>query len=425
MSVISPDRTESLQARFAPILDEIREGALRHERERSLPFEEVRRLADAGFGLLRLPEHAGGCGVTLVELFALLVELAAADSNQPQIWRNHIAFVEDRLQPEPADQNAHWRKRLAEGAVVGGAWSERGGRSFKDSSTQLVRRDGAWVLDGVKYYSTGSNFADWISVAAKREGDEDDGVIAIVDAHDPGVEVEDDWTGFGQTTTGSGTSRFAAVEVDEVGIYPFLERAPYQEAVYQLIHVATLGGTARTAQRDVVAQLRTRSRAYPHGLGDVPREDAQLQAVVGRVSALAASVEASVARGARFLDRAADAAIAGYPEDEVAPLVHEASTAVYEAQITATEETLAATTLLFDALGSSAVDVSAALDRHWRNARTITSHNPRVYKERLVGAWHLNGTPPVVYGTSKPDEVEVGGAAQASDAEPGPTRAPR
>jgi alkylation response protein AidB-like acyl-CoA dehydrogenase len=78
--------------------------------------------------------------------------------------------------------------------------------------------------------------------------------------------------------------------------------------------------------------------------------------------------------------------------------VHEAAVAVYEAQITTTDEALAAATVLFDALGSSALDISLALDRHWRNARTITSHNPRVYKERLVGAWHLNGTPPVVYG---------------------------
>jgi alkylation response protein AidB-like acyl-CoA dehydrogenase len=76
--------------------------------------------------------------------------------------------------------------------------------------------------------------------------------------------------------------------------------------------------------------------------------------------------------------------------------------AVYEAQLTTTDEALAAATVLFDALGSSALDLSLALDWHWRNARAITSHNPRVYKERLVGAWHLNGTPPAVYGSEKP-----------------------
>jgi len=366
-----------------------------------LPYDEVRWLAEAGFGALRLPEAEGGGGASVAEFFALLTELAAADSNQPQIWRNHIAFVEDRLQPQPDDKNRYWRKQLAGGAVIGGAWSERGTRSHRDMATELSQLGGAWVLNGVKYYSTGSNFADWISVAAKRDGDEA-GVIAMVDARAPGVAVEDDWSGFGQRTTGSGTSRFAAAVVEDAGIFAFSERAPYQEAVYQLVHVTTLAGIARAAHRDAVSHLRHRARAYGHGLSEVPRDDAQLQAVVGRVGALAASAEASVARAARYLDAAASAAIGGADEAAVTAAAHEAAVAVYEAQLTTTDEALTAAGALFDALGSSALDSSLALDRHWRNARTITSHNPRVYKERLVGAWHLNGTPPVVYGSGKP-----------------------
>jgi len=394
---VGTDAQASWADRFSPIVARIQDNALRHEHERSLPFDEVRWLAEAGFGALRLPKAEGGGGASVAEFFALLTDLAAADSNQPQIWRNHIAFVEDRLQPEPAGKNQCWRKQVASGAVIGGAWSERGTRSHKDMATELTRLGGASVLNGVKYYSTGSNFADWISVAAKRDGEEA-GAIAMVDAHAPGVAVEDDWSGFGQRTTGSGTSRFAAVAVEDAGIFDFSERAPYQESVYQLVHVTTLAGIARAAHRDSVTHLRQRARAYGHGLSDVPREDAQLQAVVGRVGALASSAEASVARAARYLDAAAAAAIGDREEAAVTAAVHEAAVAVYEAQITATDEVLAAATVLFDALGSSALDISLALDRHWRNARTITSHNPRVYKERLVGAWHLNGTPPVVYG---------------------------
>lgn len=234
----------------------------------------------------------------------------------------------------------------------------------------------------------------------------------MVGARAPGVTVEDDWSGFGQQTTGSGTTRFAAVAVEDSAIFSFTERAPYQEALYQLVHVTTLAGIARAAHRDAVTHLRGRARAYGHGLSDVPREDAQLQAVVGRAGALASSAEASVARAARYLDRAAAAAIGGQDEAAVTAAAHEAAVAVYEAQITTTDEALAAATLLFDALGSSALDLSLALDRHWRNARTITSHNPRVYKERLAGAWHLNGTPPVVYGD--------GTLASSSAATPGP-----
>lgn len=38
------------------------------------------------------------------------------------------------------------------------------------------------------------------------------------------------------------------------------------------------------------------------------------------------------------------------------------------------------------------------LDRHWRNARTVATHNPLVYKAKVIGDWAINGTePPYVW----------------------------
>lgn len=414
----------ALHSRFAPLFEQIAANAKLHERERSLPHEEVRELAAAGFGSLRLAVSEGGAGVTLGEFFGLLVELAAADSNQPQIWRNHIAFVEDRMQPTVETQNRHWRELVAAGAVVGGAWSERGAKRG-ESNTHVTGEPGSWVVNGVKYYSTGSNFADWISVAAK--GLDDEYLIVMVDGRAPGVEVLDDWSGFGQRTTGSGTARFTDVTLEEIGIFPFDERAPYQEAVYQLVHLATLAGIGRAAHRDVVAALQKRERAFGGGPDDVPSKDTHLQAVVGQVSALASAAEASVSRAANYLDVGAALAIAGEAEEQVTAAIYQAAIAVYEAQISVTSDVLAATTLLFDALGASALDVSEQLDRHWRNARTICSHNPRVHKERIVGDWYLNGTPPKVFkpedeksepDSGKPESDHGAGAENGAGAEP-------
>ena len=64
---------------------------------------------------------------------------------------------------------------------------------------------------------------------------------------------------------------------------------------------------------------------------------------------------------------------------------------------------LDATTILFDALGASAVKEGLGLDRYWRNARTIASHNPRIYRERTVGAFAVNGAVP-------PRQYRVGSA---------------
>ena len=50
---------------------------------------------------------------------------------------------------------------------------------------------------------------------------------------------------------------------------------------------------------------------------------------------------------------------------------------------------------MFDALGASAVSDELGLDRHWRNARTLPSHKPRVYEQRILGEWLINNTDPV------------------------------
>jgi alkylation response protein AidB-like acyl-CoA dehydrogenase len=69
-----------------------------------------------------------------------------------------------------------------------------------------------------------------------------------------------------------------------------------------------------------------------------------------------------------------------------------------KAQVVVSELILRATTQLFNALGASDVRAGKSLDRHWRNARTVSSHNPLIYKARIVGDWAINGTePPFVW----------------------------
>ncbi|WP_394553423.1 acyl-CoA dehydrogenase family protein [Agromyces sp. MMS24-JH15] len=382
------DRLAVTRERFAPLFASIAERALAHERDDTRPHDEVAALAAAGFGALRVPVELGGGGLDTAEFFDLLVDLAAADSNQPQIWRNHIAFVEDRL-AGGTDRDRDWVRRIADGTVIGGAWSETGTASML-GETRLERVDGRLVLNGAKYYSTGSIYADHVGVLALA----DDGVpvIAFVPARAQGVELVDDWDGFGQRATGSGTTRLHEVVVADGDVFTFEDRFVSQEAIYQLVLLAALAGIARAVRDEAVAGVLARARAYPHGLAEQPRADAQVQQVVGRIAAYAGSAEVSVARGARAIDGVHDAVVSG---GDVEQQARRAAVAVYEAQITVADAALQAATLVFDALGSSGVRREAALDRHWRNARTLTSHNPRIYKERVIGDVLLNGADPL------------------------------
>ena len=387
---------ESLASRFRPIFDRIAAGALERERSRTLPREPIRWLKEAGFGAVRVPLTQGGAGASLPQLFQLLIELAEADSNLPQALRGHFAFVEDKLNAAPSPQRDRWFERFVAGETVGNAWTEVGDVVIGDIATKVTPQEGRWRVDGRKFYSTGSIFADWIDLLARRSDNGVD-VIAAVRTAQPGVTLLDDWDGFGQRTTGSGTTILDNATVEPEEVIEFSERFKYQTAFYQLFHLATLAGIARAAERDVARAVAERKRIFSTGNAPLARDDAQIQQIVGQVSAQAYAASAVAVRAAEPAQRAYLARFGG---DEAAEKAANIAAEIESAQgqIVLADLVLRATTDLFNALGASAASGKLELDRHWRNARTVASHNPLVYKARIVGDWRINGTePPYVW----------------------------
>ncbi|RWZ52918.1 monooxygenase [Labedella phragmitis] len=386
----SPKALDEVLARLRPVFARIADGAIAREREHVLPFEPVRWLVDAGFGRLRVPTDFGGDGLTIPELAEVLVELGAADANLPQIFRGHIAFVEDRLQAVPGGERDAWLRRFAAGEIVGNAWSETGNGALGSSQTRLERRGDRWVLNGRKFYTTGSIFADWTDVTADRDGES---VTVLVRTRQPGVAISDDWDGFGQQLTGTGTIVFTDAEVEDAHVSLFDDRFRYQTALYQLVLLAVLAGIAAAAERDTALAIRERTRVYSHGVASLVRDDAQIQAVVGEISSVAYTAVALVRGVAEAVQAAADTThLRDSEEDVAANVLAEIRSA--QAQVVLSESVPRAATLVFNTLGASATSRARGLDRHWRNARTVASHNPVIYKARIVGDWSINGMPP-------------------------------
>lgn len=389
------NRLEALTARFRPIFEDIAAGAAERDRTRALPYEHIRELAAAGFGALRVPESHGGAGADLPELFALLTELAAADPNISQALRAHFAFVEDRLVAAPGTDRDAWLRRFAAGELVGNSWTEVGAVHVGDVLTKVAPDgNGGFVVNGTKYYSTGSIFADWIDTYAERT-DTGQRVIAAVNAHQPGVRLEDDWDGFGQRTTGTGTSTFTDAVVEEAHLIDFDTRFRYQTAFYQCVLLAVQAGSTLAAERDFAAELLARKRTFSHGAAERANEDPQLLQVIGEVSATAFVAAGAVDRVARALQGAYQAAldrrdgVVGEEQDEAANDAAELASA--QAQVALTPLVLAAISHAFDALAASATSNAKNLDRHWRNARTAGNHNPWVFKARLIGEHSVHG----------------------------------
>lgn len=374
--------------RFAPLLDRVREGAVARERDHHLLHSEVRELAAQGFGAARLPVSEGGEGLGLVEVLERVIAVSAADSNLGHVWRGHIGFVESlALDGWHTPSARRWLPRIARGDVVGNAQSEK--RELSDLGTELTRTADGLRLTGTKYYTTGSIYADWIHLAALDAGER---VAVTVDARQPAVRVIDDWDGFGQPLTGSGTTTFSDAVVDPADIAASADspvRWQYVGAVFQLTLLAVIAGITQRAHEDTVDYVRARRRTFGFAGERVPAEDPLVQEVVGEVGAAVSSTRRLVLSIARDLDAARED-YQGGDERAFDTLTFE----VYRAQRTVADLALTATTRLFEVGGASAVSREKALDRHWRNIRTIATHNPVAQRIRAVGDFELTGRSP-------------------------------
>ncbi|MEJ2889810.1 acyl-CoA dehydrogenase family protein [Actinomycetospora aeridis] len=374
---------------FEQVLAEIHEGELAREEGRTLPWAPVERLRALGFGALRVPRAYGGGEAAVPELIALVTRLAEADANVAHLLRGHFGHVEQQLVAPASARRDRWLEDAVAGGLVGNAASERGDAPSSAPSTVLRREGERLLLSGTKYYSTGTIFADWITVNAQLDGDR---VTATVPAQAPGVRRDDDWDGFGQRLTGSGTTVFDDVDIDPDHVADYRDRVlTHSTAFFQLYLLAVLAGIGRAVVRDTVGFVRPRRRSFVTGRGAIPRDDPLVQEIVGRVSAASFTADELVASAARAVQAAVDTA---GPRGLAREAVDAAELAVYRTQLVVVDTVLGATNELFEVGGASATSSGRGLDRHWRNARTLASHNPAVFKARLIGDHLLNGVSP-------------------------------
>jgi alkylation response protein AidB-like acyl-CoA dehydrogenase len=383
-----------LTDRFRPVFAKIADGAIEREAERRLPYDQVDWLREAGFGKIRVPRSHGGLGATLPQFFRMLIELGEADSNLPQLLRGHFGFVETRLVHSDPAVRDRWLRRIADGVIVGNAQSELGNQSFWANATTITKAPGetAWRLSGRKFYSTGSLFADWIHTTATIDAERSATVLVRASAR--GVRRLDDWDGFGQRLTGSGTTLFDDVEIPAEDVEPYDNGRPpksYLTAFFQLVHLATLSGIGRAAVSEAARFVRQRHRNLTNPASPSPKDDPLVQAIVGRISGASFAAGATTMAAVEAVEDVYKAEAAGQPDTE---LSDRADALVYSAQGQVIALVLGLATELFEVGGSSAVTERFRLDRHWRNARTLASHNPVIHRDRIVGDYVLNQTSP-------------------------------
>ena len=368
-----------------------RDSALR-DRERRLPHAELELFTRSGLWAISVPKTFGGAGVSNVTLAQVIARIAQADASLGQIPQNHFYALEVlRVNGSPEQQRRLYAEVLA-GRRFGNALAELGTKTAHDRTTRLTRDGAGYRINGRKFYATGALYAQRIPTSVID--DQGRQQLAFVPADSQGLQVIDDWSGFGQRTTGSGSVIFDNVWVDANDVVPFqsaFERPTPVGPLAQILHAAIDTGIARAALDDALHFVRTRSRPWVDSGLDKASDDPLTLKSFGQLVSRLHAAEALLERAGEFLDRA--------QADSNADTVAAASIAVAEARAISTEVSLAAGTTLFELAGSQATLAEHNLDRHWRNARVHTLHDPVRWKYHAIGNYYLNQENPPRRGT--------------------------
>lgn len=327
-----------------------------------------------------------------VTLAQVIARIAQADASLGQIPQNHFYALEVlRVNGSPEQQQRLYAEVLA-GRRFGNALAELGTKTAHDRTTRLTRDGAGYRINGRKFYATGALYAQRIPTSVID--DQGRQQLAFVPADSQGLQVIDDWSGFGQRTTGSGSVTFDNVWVDAGDVVPFqsaFERPTPVGPLAQILHAAIDTGIARAALDDALHFVRTRSRPWVDSGLDKASDDPLTLKSFGQLVIRLHAAEALLERAGEFLDHA--------QADSNTDSVAAASIAVAEARAISTEVSLAAGTTLFELAGSQATLAEHNLDRHWRNARVHTLHDPVRWKYHAIGNYYLNNANPPRRGT--------------------------
>ncbi|MEU0871279.1 SfnB family sulfur acquisition oxidoreductase [Nocardia brasiliensis] len=403
MTAVAADRITSAAQAFSvaqALAAQFAAGAAVRDRDRVLPHDEVDRLAAAGLLAVTVPAEYGGAELPPSAVAEVVRILAAADPNIAQIPHSHFVYLNlVRLAGSHAQRRRYFGQVL-DGARIANAQSERGGATIADISTTLRPQGKRFRVDGRKFYCTGSLFANLLAVLTKlddpdrRSGLEPGEYIVYLPADTPGVQIVDDWNGFGQRTTGSGTVRFdeVLVDPDQVIARSAAVRAPHAYGAFaQLLHAAIDTGIARGALTAATEFVQTASR--PWFEADVARavDDPLLIQRFGELSVTVTAAEATLTAAGLAVDAATGAAAD-------AKSAARASLAVAAAKVLADRAATEVPSALFEVGGTRSAAADLNLHHFWRNARTHTLHDPVRWKYQHLGRALLHGTAPPLHG---------------------------
>lgn len=397
MMSISALNPATLLAQAQKLGQQLAEKSALYDRNSEANFSAFERISQLRLGALRVPVEYGGAGGSISDLALLVATLAKGDPSVAQAMLPHFVFVErTRLMATP-EQCTRYLMQVVQGALVGGASAELGGQFRGEIQTRLKQDGEAYRLSGEKHYSTGALMGQLLKVLALDDNDQS--VLVVIPADRLGVVRHNDWSGMGQRGTLSGRTELQDVKVQEhevMRIHRWQQQRHHTGSASQIVHCAIEVGIAQAALADAANWAKSKVRAVKESGLPQGNKDPYLLHKIGEIAARTHGAEALVLLAAEQIELASKARFDSAPLQEIEQLAIDAAVITAEAKAIATEAALFACQTLFDVGGASMTLREYGLDRHWRNARTHTAHDPVAWKYRAVGNFRVNGCPPPI-----------------------------
>ena len=356
------------------------------DQQRILPVDVIQELSHKGLGGIRIAKKYGGAQVSNKTLAHVFRILSKADASVGQIPQNQFGLLNAIENIASESQKQFIYAEILKGKRLANGGPERNSKDTKTIETRLDQVNGQYILNGEKFYSTGSSFADWLAIRAIYPLGHT--VLTIINAQAQGVEIANDWDGFGQRTTASGTVRLKNVVVSPELIMdekPLADASKYRGAYSQLIQVAIDVGIAEAAFADTLSAIHKARPIVDANVEKASFETYTLQEV-GKLNILLDAAILLLDEAAEYLDQL-DAQDIVTPEQ-----ASKASIIVAEAKVYANDAALQISEKLLELGGSRSSLSIHNLDQHWRNARVHTLHDPVRWKLHAIGNYYLNGT---------------------------------
>ncbi len=392
---IAAEHLDALVALQAVLDRDIAPEAARTDEVGRYPTASIAALKGSGLLKAVLPAELGGLGASHRVSMEAQLRIAIADSTVAQIYKVHDEIVREILTYCPPELKPRLARAIVEDKAIIGLAVAEAGRKVDDpmTTTATERADGGFIVHGRKIYTTGAAEADYIATWAYNSavpGTETNPLaglqLNLIPSTHAGITIHRDWDAVGQRGTDSGAITFDQVETDPLwkASVPGQFSPPHASLRYQVGFAAIMIGVGIAALREAAAFIPAKSRPWPSAGVDNAAQDPHTQRMTGELTAGLVSAYMLMLGAADLLD--------AYERGEIDRT--QLAIPVYAAKVAAHNAALAAASEIFALMGTRAATRANGFDRHWRNARVLSLHDPVSWKAAEIGRHVLMGWQP-------------------------------